>query len=100
MLLFNSVYPITDNCRNRMYVCGVLTMTGHDTRHQCRWCTSLCTGNGIWCSEKKKCLSESYTKRVNKCKDFQFVNMDAYTLEEYKQRVRHNNQCEGQVSFF
>ena len=72
----------------------------NDTRHQCRWCASLCTGNGIYCSEKQKCLSESYTKRVNKCPDFQFVNMDAYTFEEYKPRVRHNKNIEGQVSIF
>lgn len=72
----------------------------NDTRHQCRWCASLCTGNGIYCSEKQKCLSESHTKRVNKCPDFQFVNMDAYTFEEYKPRVRHNKNIEGQVSIF
>lgn len=72
----------------------------NDTRHQCRWCVELTVGDASYCNLKQKCLSESYTKRVNKCPDFQFVNMDAYTFEEYKPRVRHNQQVEGQVSIF
>lgn len=71
-----------------------------DTRHQCRWCSELVTGNGIYCQAKQRCYSESYTKHVNNCTDFQFVNMDAYTFEEYKPRVRHNQNIEGQVSIF
>lgn len=71
-----------------------------DTRHQCRWCCELITGNGIYCEAKNKCLSESYTKRVNKCRDFQFTDMDAYTFERYKPRVQYSKQIEGQASLF
>ena len=69
-----------------------------DTRHQCRWCTALVTGNGIYCQTHDKCLSESYTKRVNKCKDWNFVNIDAYTFGEYKERVRNDKQVKGQIT--
>ena len=70
-----------------------------DTHHQCRWCASLCTGNGIWCDAKKKCLSEPTTKRVNKCKDFEFCEIDAYSFEKYKPRAHHDKQVKGQMSF-
>lgn len=70
----------------------------NDTRHQCRWCSELTTGNGIYCAVKKKTLSESSTKRVNKCKYFQFVNIDAYDLtSEYKPRLRYEKQVKGQM---
>ena len=70
----------------------------NDTRHQCRWCSELTVGDVAYCDVKKKCLSESYTKRVNTCKDFRFVNMDAYTFREYKPTVRHKQQIDGQLS--
>lgn len=71
-----------------------------DTSHQCRWCTQLTTGNGIYCSAKKKCLSESYTKRVNKCKDWEFCDLDAYDLHEYKPRIQHDKNVKGQMSLW
>ena len=47
-------------------------------KQYCRYCVHLATGNGVWCSERGKVLSESYTKGVNTCKDFDFCEMDAY----------------------
>lgn len=70
----------------------------NDTRHQCRWCAELTTGNGIYCGAKKKELAESTTKRVNTCKMFRFVNMDAYDFSEYKERADHQEQIPGQLS--
>lgn len=44
----------------------------------CRYCIHLATGNGIWCGKHEKVLSESYTKVPNRCKDFDFCEIDAY----------------------
>lgn len=70
-----------------------------DTRHQCRWCSNLTTGNGIYCGAKQKCLSESYTKRVNRCKLFEFCDIDAYSFKVYKPRAIRSEEINGQMSF-
>lgn len=58
------------------------------------------TGNGIYCQAKKKTLSERATKRVNRCGDFDFNEIDAYDLESrYKERIRHSKQIQGQMTF-
>ena len=70
-----------------------------DSRHQCRWCVELVTGNGIYCCMLNKTKSEASTKRVNKCKYFDFCEMDAYDISNiYKPRIRHNKQVEGQMN--
>ena len=68
-----------------------------DTRHQCRWCSSLTTGNGIYCGALKRTKSEPSTKRVNRCRYFEFCEIDAYSFEVYKQRIQHMKQVEGQM---
>jgi hypothetical protein len=56
-------------------------------KQYCRYCSHLCTGNGIWCDAKQKILSESTTKSVNHCKDFDFCEIDAYfETDGYKER--------------
>ena len=58
-------------------------------KQYCRYCTSLCTGNGIYCDELKKELSYSYTRGTNTCKHFDFCNIDAYgETDGYKPRPR------------
>ena len=51
-------------------------------KQYCRYCAYLVTGNGIYCTLKGKTLSESYTKSINKCKEFNFCQMDAYFENE------------------
>ena len=48
----------------------------------CRYCNNLVTGNGTYCTFHMKELSDSYAKRTNKCKDFEFNPIDAYGENE------------------
>lgn len=47
-------------------------------KHQCRYCTLLVVGNGIWCGYKQKIMSEPATKRRNRCPFHEFCEIDAY----------------------
>lgn len=47
-------------------------------KHQCRFCSHLVTGNGIYCCAHRRTYSEGYTKRRNDCAEFEFNPMDAY----------------------
>lgn len=47
-------------------------------KQYCRYCAHLYTGNGTWCSEHKKEMSDTTAKRINKCKDFAFCEIDAF----------------------
>ena len=53
-------------------------------KHQCRYCTLLVTGNGIWCGYKQERMSESATKRRNKCEHFEFNELDAYGERDWE----------------
>ena len=44
----------------------------------CRYCAHLMTGNGIWCEANEKEMTESQAKHTNKCREFDFVSMDAF----------------------
>lgn len=71
-------------------------------KQYCRYCTFLCTGNGIWCNELSKEISEAQAKRVNNCKSFDFNPVDAFYENErgYRPREPKMKQCEGQASLF
>lgn len=55
----------------------------------CRYCIHLATGNGIWCGKQEKILSESYAKCPNRCKDFEFCEIDAFmeNMRPYRPRT-------------
>lgn len=58
-------------------------------KQYCRYCAYLVTGNGTYCEAHEKELSDSYAKRANSCKDFDFCEMDAFGLTNgYKQRSK------------
>ena len=54
----------------------------------CRYCIHLATGNGIWCSKHEKELSESTAKCPNRCKDYDFCEIDAFAenMKPYRPR--------------
>lgn len=56
-------------------------------KHQCRFCSHLVTGNGIWCYAHQRCYSEAYTKRKNECKEFEFNPIDAWFINDYTEPV-------------
>lgn len=70
-------------------------------KQYCRYCVYLTTGNGIYCSKKKKFYSENSAKSVNNCPHFDFIEIDAFfeNMLPYHPRPRPMQQCEGQLSF-
>jgi len=74
---------------------------GGEMRQYCRYCSFLTTGNGIYCNEKKKTMSEASAKSVNRCKLFDLNPMDAFDLDKtYKPREVKQRQCDGQIEMF
>lgn len=51
-------------------------------KQYCRYCSHLCIGDYCACDVKQECLSEEYCKRVNKCKYFEFNEIDAFNFEK------------------
>lgn len=68
-------------------------------KQYCRWCVYLITVNGIWCDKKEKCICESTAKSINHCKDFEYVPIDAFSLNEHGYRTRQikEKECDGQL---
>ena len=54
---------------------------GMDMR-RCRYCQYLVTGNGIYCTKRKRTYSESYAKTANNCGDFELNVVDAFFENE------------------
>lgn len=74
-------------------------------KQYCRYCCYLCTGNGIWCDEQSREISEAAAKSPNKCHSFAFTPIDAFGNEkEYTPRkpkkTSSGKQCDGQMSLF
>ncbi len=95
--------------KNRWYKLSPHKASGfdiNDTRHQCRFCQWLVTGNGIYCEAKNEDKNERSTKRVNRCHEFEFNEIDAYDLNRKyvpPNQAHGNNldnyECEGQLDF-
>jgi hypothetical protein len=71
----------------------------------CRYCTALVTGNGTYCTTKKKEMADSTAKRPNKCQVFELNPMDAFgeNPRDYaprRQYKQHNSHETGQLSLF
>lgn len=72
-------------------------------KQYCRYCIHLATGNGTWCGEQKKTMSDSTAKSVNKCKSFEFCEIDAFgETDGYKPREtpEHSLTGENQMTMF
>lgn len=56
-------------------------------KQYCRYCNNLVTGNGTYCTAKKKTMEDSTAKSVNHCKQFEFNEIDAFAeTDGYKPR--------------
>lgn len=51
-------------------------------RQYCRYCVYLVTGNGIYCTKRKREYSEQYAKSTNNCGDFELNVIDAFGENE------------------
>ena len=71
-------------------------------KQYCRYCSHLFTGNGIWCDAKQKIIPECTAKAVNRCKQFDFNEIDAFFENEkgYKPRGQYKPRktCVDEVS--
>ena len=64
----------------------------------CRYCNNLVTGNGTYCTLLNRELKDSYCKSVNKCKNYEFNEIDAYDNEKrYKPRTDNKKKGESQL---
>lgn len=53
----------------------------------CRYCSYCCYGDVVYCEKYKKTMAEERAKRVNKCKDFEFNEIDVFNPDHtYKER--------------
>ena len=75
-------------------------------KQYCRYCVYLCVNNVPYCMEHKECLSESYCKHQNTCKDFVFADVepeyqDAFgETNGYKPRAKHTSETDCQQMSF
>ena len=78
-------------------------------KQYCRYCINLCVNNVPYCMEHEECLSESYCKHTNNCKDFVFADcepefQDAFAetngYKPRKPRQPRKKDCDGQMCFF
>lgn len=51
-------------------------------KQYCRYCVYLVTGNGIYCTKRKREYSEQYAKSTNNCGDFELNVIDAFGENE------------------
>lgn len=53
----------------------------------CRYCNNMVCGDANYCTVKETTFSDVYICRTNKCKDFEFNEMDALGMNRtYKPR--------------
>lgn len=55
----------------------------------CRYCSNMICGDANYCTVKKTTFSEAYICHTNKCKNFEFNEMDALDMDrKYKPREK------------
>lgn len=50
-------------------------------KQYCRYCSNASYGDVVYCHIKQDTINESTAKRVNKCKHFEFNEMDVFNPE-------------------
>lgn len=71
-------------------------------KQYCRYCSYMVCGDANYCSNFKRTFSTEYIKKPNKCKRFDFNEIDALgeNPNPYKPREKKINQtCSGQIAF-
>lgn len=69
-----------------------------EMKQYCRYCGSCVYGDVPYCEVKDKVLTESYIKRENHCKTFEFCNIDVITGKEYAPR-KHKTKVAEETLF-
>ena len=66
-------------------------------KQYCRYCSHCSYGDDVYCEKLKITMSEEKAKRINRCKDFEFLEIDVFNPDHtYKERQK----VEGQMSIF
>ena len=56
-------------------------------KQYCRYCSNCIVGDAVYCEALNKTMSEEKAKRVNRCKQFIFNEIDVFDLDKrYKPR--------------
>lgn len=56
-------------------------------KQYCRYCNHCINGDAVYCEALNKTMSEEKAKRLNRCKEFVFNEIDVFDLEKrYKPR--------------
>lgn len=87
---------------------GVAQIRGekNSMNQYCRYCVFLTVNNYPYCNKKCKAISYSSCKRMNKCKDFAFVDCPSEFQDAlgetngYKPRERKMKEVDGQMNLF
>lgn len=56
-------------------------------KQYCRYCAYCIYGDAVYCEVHNSTMSEQTAKRVNKCKNFTFNELDVFTMNKYKPRT-------------
>lgn len=67
-------------------------------RQYCRYCVHLTTGNGIWCEERHKSMTEAACKTTNNCKKFEFCEIDAFDENQKPYKPREELQAVDEIT--
>lgn len=61
-------------------------------KQYCRYCSNCIVGDAVYCETLNKTMSEEKAKRLNRCKEFVFNEIDVFDLEKrYKPRKEKKN---------
>lgn len=52
---------------------------------KCRYCANCIVGDVAYCDLKHKTMSDAAAKRINKCAEFEFNQMDAFGEKDYQE---------------
>jgi len=66
-------------------------------KQYCRYCSYMCCGDANWCEKLKICRSDSYIKRSNNCKSFEFNEIDAINGGIYKPKKEEKKESDKQL---
>ena len=67
-------------------------------KQYCRYCSHCNYGDVAYCEKLKRTMSDEKAKRINQCKDFDFLEIDVFNPNRsYKERQKKEK---GQMNIF
>lgn len=62
-------------------------------KQYCRYCSHCSYGDIAYCEKLERTMSEAKAKRVNRCKYFEFLEIDVFNPDHtYKERQKEEEQ--------